>query len=374
VFDPLHRIYNGRELEHLGSDFAHDQLNAELGQYRNQENQIKGTEQTVSSRYGQAGKITEGALAGLQTGAEAGAKTYENQQAESALKAGQEVNTSGQNAVTRNGGYLDPQVQAALNAEGSRAAGIGGAQNTLASSLGANETNYMTNIRAAAAQRIQEGQRDIGTVYGKQLGTVRGKEAEATAKTVPNALKFGNEIGQKQFQDQMTARGLGIKTEALGVKAAEGQAKNRITERGQNLNRQTNVERNALARQKALFDRRAKKEDIAIKGLSAKDKARYDAARIRIDQGKGANPAAGRKYMSELSRALGYAQALHGSKTKEGKPYTLAQIRAGVSAKFGADVTTGALNLAYYNRLSKADQAVAIANGMSPEMRPEWFR
>jgi hypothetical protein len=393
VFDPLHNTYSEPELERLGVDQAGDQQKMELSQYGRQAKEVLAQEGATQKAFQGYANTTNTLLGQQQQEAQTSAKTFENQQAESALQAGKAIETAGQNAASLTGGYLDPAVKAQLLSESQRAGTAGQAGTSFAANLGQNEMNYMGNLRAVAAQKATEGHAQIAGTYGKQLGTIRGRAAEATAKVVPNSLKFANEIGQKQFTDAVTRQGLGIKQETLGAKVQEGKAKLAVQERGQNLSRQSAAERNQITARGQSFNNWAKREDLAIKKLSAVDKARYDQARIQIDkqtkEGKAPNPAAGRKYLQTLNNALSTVKAELARGQKKGfkgqQLYNIARKQLGEGkytgkggiepgTPMGQNLIDAALNLAVYGRLSTVNQAEAQALGLSPNMKPEWFR
>lgn len=350
---------------------------AELAPYRQRQGEIGNVEKTVAGRYGAAAGITEGTLAGLQTQQAEGAKTYENNAADAALKVSKGIETAGQNAITRNGGAVDPQVQAALNAETARASSTGAAQTALAGQLGQNEANFMTNVRAAAAQRSLEGQRGIASHYGAERAKVGGEEARVMGRQPGEISKLLGEGLQRQFTDRATEAGLNIKGQTLAQKAQESQAKNAVTERGQNQSNARNAESNRQREAASQRTARTAGERNEISKLSAEDKRRYDEARVRIDEktkgGKPPSPKEGRTYMAKLSTAESIARSVLGNEPRS--KTAQARARAELTKKGASgDVAAAAMNLAVYGRLGPADRAAAESYGLTRQMRPQWFR
>src|SRR5580692_7988050 len=138
---------NPAQQQHLATKQVQQETQAELKPFREQAQQIAGTQQTVANRFQGYGEATDKLLGGIQGEQAASAKTFENQAADAAVKAQGEVNTTGQNAVTNNAGYEDPQLRSQLAAESGNVAGIGAAQQATAATLGQNEGNYLANIR-----------------------------------------------------------------------------------------------------------------------------------------------------------------------------------------------------------------------------------
>jgi hypothetical protein len=321
VFNPAEHQYNEAQLTHLGTVQAQNQQQAELGQYGRQAGEVSGQEQAVQKAYGGIANTTNTLLGTLAGQSAEGAKTAENQAADAALQAGKSVETAGQNAASLTAGYLSPEVKAQLQSESARAGATGQAGTSLAANLGQNENNYMANMRAAAAQKATEGSSQIAGTYGKQLGLIRGKEAEATAKVVPNSLKFANELGQKQFTDIITKGGLNLKQNTLEQKAGETAAKNKVTERGQNLAVQRNRE-NATQRETASERSAHQKEAASERSAASKIKA---AAEKRTGKG---STAAQDKIFSELGSAASRIASFRSGK----KPLNDQAIREAISS------------------------------------------
>jgi hypothetical protein len=259
AFNPMSGFLNSQQLGELANQITKQNLGTQLAPLRQQAKEIQGTEGTVAKRYGGYSEATDKLLQGIGQDTENNAKTYENQAADAVLKAGQAVNQTGQTAQAQNGGYLDPQVQAQLNAQGQLATSVGGAQNSFAQAAGQNEQNFMGNLRAAAAQRALEGQSSIHGTYAAQLGKNTAQQRELVAKQPADAKSLETELGQKQFTDYATLQGLGIKQtgvqqagEKIKLTAKQNNEHDRLTERGQNITvtknaAQTRVDERKLA-------------------------------------------------------------------------------------------------------------------------------
>lgn len=235
AFNPIKGFLNSQQLGKLANQITKQNMETELSPLRQQAKEIAGTQATVANRYGGYSNATNSLLSGISQDAETGAKTFENQAADAALKAGEGISQTGQAATAQDGGYLDPQVQAELNAQGKLAAGVGSAQNELAATAGGNETGFMGNLRAAAAQRALEGQKSINTLYGQQLGKNQGEQNKLIAKQPAEAKSLAVELGQKQFTDYATAKSLGIKQQTANTTAKNDSEKARLIQRGQNI-------------------------------------------------------------------------------------------------------------------------------------------
>lgn len=379
---------NPGEIQKLAASTVGKDTQAELGPYRQRQGEISGTENTVAKRYGAYGEAADKLLGGIQETQANSAKTFENQAADAVAKSQGEVNTTGQNAITNNAGYEDPQLRAQLASEQGAVTSIGAAAQANANTLGQNEANTLATIRAAAAQRVAEGQRGIASTFGKQRGETQAKEGELLAKESGASQKLDTELLQKQFANRATEQGLGIKLGTLKVNEQNAATKARSTTASERNNAAKNTlasEKLKLAAGKQGFEEWAKREDTEIKKLSAVDKARFDEAEIRVKEqslkGKAPNPKEGRKYMNELATAETIATANGVRASKTGKSLQEAKTKAeeaitkaAKGATVNREIIEAAMNLAYYGRLSTADQAVAISNGLTPEIRPEWFK
>jgi hypothetical protein len=240
---------NNAQLHHLAEKQIQQNTKAELVPFKARGQEITGTEQTVANRYNAYGQATQSLLGGLQAGQEASAKTADNASAETAIKTQNEVNSAGQNAATLSGGYVSPQEQGAQAAMKANLTGLGSAAQTATESQGQNETNLLTNIRAAAAQRVAEGEKGIASTYGKERGKLAGEEGKLLAKESGDITKYNTELEKNQETEKIARAGVGVKerTATTGEKnaqskelsraqkAQETKAKLQVTERGQNV-------------------------------------------------------------------------------------------------------------------------------------------
>jgi hypothetical protein len=252
---------NPAQLHHFVEKQVQSNTKAELTPYKARGQEITGTENTVAKRYGAYGEATQSLLGGIQSGAEAGAKTADNLAAQVAVKGQGEVNTAGQNATTLNGGQLEPSVKAGTEAGAANIAGLGAAAQANSVAQGQNEANLLTNIRAAAAQRVAEGQKGIATNYGKERGKNQAEEGRLLAKQSGDISKLDTELAQKQEADKIARAGVGIKegtlkvgeqnaaSKARSVTAAEknNAAKNALTAKGQGITRANDEAKNQIA-------------------------------------------------------------------------------------------------------------------------------
>jgi hypothetical protein len=378
---------NPGELQKYAAKQVGENTKTELMPYQQRAGEISGTEKTVASRYGGYGEATDKLLGGIQETQANSAKTFANRAADAVAKSEGEVNTTGQNAITNNAGYEDPQLRSQLAAEQANVTGIGAAQQASSGALGQGESNFLASIRAAAAQRVSEGQRGIASTFGKQRAENQGKEGQLLAKESGATTKLDTELAQKQFTNRATEQGLGIKLGTLKVGEQNAASKARSVTAGERNNAAKNAlasEKLKLAAGKQGFEEWAKREDTGIKKLSAVDKARYDEANIRVKEaaqkGKPPNPKEGRKYMNELATAESIATANGVTAAKTGKALQEAKVKAeeamtkaSKGSTVNREIIEAAMNLAYYGRLSTADQAVAISYGLTPEIRPQWF-
>ena len=380
------------EINRYAADSVQKNTQAELVPYHQRAGEISSTEQTVANRYGGYGESTQKLMSGIQGEQQASAKTFANQAADAVAKSQGEVNTTGQNAITNNAGYEDPQLRAQLAAESANVTGIGAAQQASSGALGQGEANFLTNIRAAAANRVAEGQRGITSTFGKQRAENQGKESQLLAKQSGLIAKERNALTQTQFSDQSVRNKQALEAGYKGAQIELGRQNANTKERATSASERNNREKNALSGEKLKlaagtqgFKEWATREDTQIKRLSAVDKSRYDEAQIRVKEatakGKTPNPKEGRKYMNNLATAESIASANGVGPGKTGKALAEAKVKAEeamVKAAKGATINReeveAAMNLAYYGRLSTADQAVAISYGLTPEIRPEWFR
>lgn len=292
---------------------------AELGPLKAKAGEITGTEGLVAGRYAGYGQQNLQGLQGLQGEAAEGAKTASNALADTVLRASKGVETTGQADQAANAGYQDPQVRAALAAQQGNIAATGAAAQTGAQQSGQNEQNLLTTMKAAAEQRVREGQGNIASTYGKQRQANTSAENQLLLRQPGQITKLETELGQKQFNARATEQGLGIKAGALQQKGAETRERVGATERGQNLAVGRNAE-NAQQRERS-----------SVRSAETKENASERAATTRIKaaaEKRGASPAGSNKIFGELGSAAARVQALRSGK----KPLTESAIREAISS------------------------------------------
>lgn len=348
---------NPAQLHQYAAKTVGEGVKAELQPFKAKAGEIQNQEQTVSKRFGGYGETADKQLGGLQDSQQASAKTFANSAADSALKALQSVETTGQNTAQANAGYLDPQVKSQLDRERANLAGIGAGQEGTAKALGESGANLLSNIRAAATQRVAEGQQGIASTYGKQFGANRSAENQILGKQTGRAAALETELQQKAFTDKATEQGLGIKIGGLRVNQQNAQTKagslnaterrNSLTERGQNLKQQEHA------------------QDLTFKDTHPTGGS--------TNAPKAPSPAEGRKYMGNVSKAESIVQQQLGPKKFDHKRQE--QVRHYLRGLgYNGDQISAAMNLAVYGHLGAKDEEVAASYGLTPAMRAQWFK
>jgi hypothetical protein len=140
--------------------------------------------------------------------------TADNQAAQLAQNSANQIDKTGAAAKALNAGYMDPNVQAVLANQATQAGTNAGANSQFASSQGQNESNFMANLRGSAAARAIEGQQNVASLYGGQLGTNRAQQQALIAKEPATAKALLSSLTNQQFTDRATLLGLGIKSKA----------------------------------------------------------------------------------------------------------------------------------------------------------------
>jgi hypothetical protein len=187
---------------------------ASLIPLRQQAGAIQGTQATVSNRLGQYNQVGDNIMQGLQGNASASALTADNQAAQLAQNSASAIDKTGAAAKALNAGYLDPNVQAVLANQATQAGTNAGANSQFASSQGTNENNFMANLRGSAAMQAIQGQQNVASLYGGQLGANRAQQQAMLAKEPATAKALATELGNTQFTDRAVLAGLNIKTAA----------------------------------------------------------------------------------------------------------------------------------------------------------------
>jgi hypothetical protein len=215
---------------------------AELLPFRQKGAELSNIEQTAANRYKGYAEANQSLLGGIQGEANASARTAQNEAAESALRASKAIETAGQTSAQQNAGYVDPQLKAALGNQQANVTATGQAREAGAAAMNQNEGNYLTNLKAAAAQRATEGMQGIASTYGKRRGEVAGQERQALARMPGQISKLDTEGRQHNFNNRAVEQGLFGKVQALQQKGQETQARLNVTKRGQNLTAKSQAE------------------------------------------------------------------------------------------------------------------------------------
>jgi hypothetical protein len=304
AFDPSQGMYKEGQLSKLAQNITRENAQTQLQPLRQQAKEITGAEGTALNRYQGMAQTGQQVLQGLQTGEEASAKTAQNNAAEAAIQASKQIETSGQNAATATAGYLDPQVQQALAASQSTAAGLGGSAAAFQQAMGVSGSNLISNLRAAAAQRVTEGGARIAEGYQGAQAKNADEQQRILGKQPTEAKSLASELGQKQFTDELTARSLGVKEGTLGVdkqkaateKAFKAGELHNAAQKNQ-ISLSLGREKNATTREKTQATLRADeaKNATAINQAQIRAKAQIDVA----------NKKAGRLTTSEEDKAVG---------------------------------------------------------------------
>lgn len=224
TFNPMAGYLSTPQLSQVANNITAANLKASLTPLRQQAGQIQNSEGTVASRFNQYGQTGNQILQGLQGNANASALTGENQAAQAAQNTANSIDQTGAAAKALNGGYMDPQVMAALANQGQYSGAVAGSQAALASNLGAGQKGYMQSLTGDAQLGQQEGQANIAAAYAKQLATNRAAQTTLVEKAQPTAKDLATTLGQQQFTDWATEQGLGIKKGTLNATVAKNEA------------------------------------------------------------------------------------------------------------------------------------------------------
>jgi hypothetical protein len=292
---------------------------AELGPLKQKGTEISGTEGLVAGRYAGYGQQNLQGLQGLQSQAAEGAKTFNNSLADTVLKASKGVETTGQADQAANAGYQDPQVRAALAAQQGNIAATGAAAQTAGQASGQNEQNLLTTMKAAAEQRVREGQGNIASTYGKQRQANTNAENTLLLRQPGQVTKLETELGQKQFNAKATQAGLENKSLALVQKERETNARVGATVKGQEA---------ATARNTANINQRETASERTAKTAEKDTTARLEAGAAKRGGSAAGSPAGSNKIFGELGSAAARVQALRSGK----KPLTESAIREAISS------------------------------------------
>ena len=279
----------------------------ELEPYKSKAAELTQYEGTAAKRLqGYAGS-TDKLLGGLQEGAQASAKTASNQAAEAALKAQGSVNQDQSLTAQGNGNYLDPQVKAALENQRANITAIGASRGAAAETLGQNQANFLTNIRAVAGQRALEGQSGVASRYGQQQTANSQAESNLIQKQPERITNRESALAKEAFTRKATEAGLGIKEGAL-----------RNTERATGSKIKT--EAGKLANEGTKVAQSAKRLEIDEKHYQESDKAARERAQAALKHATGGLTTPEQdKVASEIGSAFNTIQSLRTKGVPEGK-------------------------------------------------------
>jgi hypothetical protein len=385
-----------KEAKHFITQRVQGETASELKPFQAKAAQIAGSEAASANRYrgftGEAEKANAGILANQQ----AGAKTTDNIAAENVLKAAEPTATAGNNIATQNAGYVSPQVQAALTAGAASTAGIASAAQAKALTQGQGEENYLRDLNAQATQRYVAGQGQLSESFGKEKQANANEEARVTSRgagAINKSIESFNTRRSNTALAEDKLRSEGVKLATTTAQKENASKRTSATSEGNRtrsaaVSRANAQESNATKASQQAFKEYEAKEQIGISRLSAQDKARYDNARIAIQSGKTKNEASGKKYLQTLNNAYSVVHNELEEGRKRGvsgeKLYNIVrkQLTEGkhtgkgkeVGSPMGANLIKAALNLNVYGRFDAADAAEAQALGLTPSMKPYWFR
>lgn len=314
AFNPLAGNLTSGQLAQLAGSITKANAEPLINAQRQQGQEIQGAEGTALQRQAGVGATEQQQLQGLQTGQEASAKTAQNNAAEAAMKAANEVQSTGQSVGNQTAGFVDPAVRAALSQSAATAGSLGGAAGQYAGAMGVSGANLMSGLRGAAATRMGEGATRLQQDYGAAQQRAQGEENKLLAKQPADARSLAVELGQKQFTDAATQASLGVKQGQLGVNAQKasteksykqgqisvaaqknantltlGQQKNAVTLKGDEIKARTDLEKQGLSNAGAL----AREQ---VKAKTSLEAANKKAGRLTTAQED--------KLMGELSNAF----------------------------------------------------------------------
>jgi hypothetical protein len=264
-FNPLEGTLNSQQINKIAGQQVRANAAPVLKGLEGENREIQGAEGVAQQRLAGMGATGQQQLAGLQAGQEASAKTGENNVAEAAANATKQINASGQLAQSATAGFVDPQVQQALAAAGNTAAGQAGAAQGYQAATATSGANLLTGLRGAAVQRVSEGAGRLSQAYGAGIQKNTQKEAEIRAGEPGETSKTASDLIGKQVSDVLAAKQLGVKQFTAKTTAANDQAKNALTERGQNAANARNRENNQQRESAAKLGLPQKKADVEQK-------------------------------------------------------------------------------------------------------------
>jgi hypothetical protein len=380
-------VLSGEQIKNIAHNEAQEVLKAELAPLKGEGREISQNEQGASERYQQYSGAANELLSNVAGAQQTSAKTFENQAADNALQAGKAVETAGQTQASMTGGYVSPELKAQLNAEATREAGVGAANNTFAQSSAAAGSNLIQGMRSAAALRSVEGQDKLTGYFQKEASKVGEDENSRVAKVGADQADYEQKIGSENAKQYVDLRALGIKQSELGNKTQLDQSKigrESVENQASKAKIQSEGVKNQVSLAKLGLE--GEKEQATQKRYEAEDKENEASAKEKLAKTAdgGVTTDTELKLVGEVSSAYGTVEMLRANAKKaekEGKPPpTPQQIRQFIH--IGADVEVGkskvkvkavsnptlvnaAVELYYYHTVSPATAAALKAAGIN---------
>lgn len=381
--NPIHEYATGKyaspkELANIAKEIADREANSNLAPLRQQATETGSAEQNALARNQAMGAAGQQTLAGLQSGEEASAKTGENNAAEAALQAAKAIQSGGQAASMANGGQLGAATAAALGESAQQAGSLGAAASQYQSAMGVSTPAEMSQLRAAAAQRITEGATRLGEGYQVAQQRNAGEQDKIIGREAVEAQRQDKLLGEEQTKDRTALAAVGVKEGTL--KATE--AKNQITAKGNQEKNQTTrldaAEKNATTRlgnaEKNQTQIAEKKDWTQIAVDEKNNKAKTEAAAIKAG---GHSSAEETKMASQLTAAYGTVKyLLSGAGTKWTKAQIEQALLTGKVGKTGiAKVTSqplvqAAYELYYNHEINNVTRAQLTKLGWPSYIKP----
>jgi hypothetical protein len=213
--------WNENEAKHNITKRVQAEIKTETQPFNEKAKQIAGSEAASAARYHGFTTEAEGANAKVLANQQEGAKTTDNQAAENVIKSTEPTTTAGNNIATQNGGYVSPQVQAALEAGTASTAGIASAAQAKALTQGQNEENYLRDLNAQATQRYVAGQGQLTESFDKARQANADEEAKVEARGTGAISKDLEAFNTRQSNTRLAED----KLRSEGVKLQQGQEK-----------------------------------------------------------------------------------------------------------------------------------------------------
>lgn len=261
---------NGSQLREYAEYLVNKDVAASRLPFLAANRELAAEQQNTSRQYGQVAQNTQTLLKGIATGAGEQAKTDQNRLAEQVAKSKQETS----DAFTKLQGYQSPELQQQRAAAEARQAASGAAATQGQQTRQEAESNYLTNLQAAAGQRAQERQGDIASRFGKEEEANRTKEQALAAQGPAKAQELWQKlVGQKTALQEARAK-LGIQVERNEITRENDVTKNRTAARNA-----------GTAERRAATGEFSAKANAEYKRASLAQKEKLDAANIKNKEG-----------------------------------------------------------------------------------------